>query len=335
MCTSRQKNVFLCCVAVLLLLTSGIALCLGRYSIAPQTLYQAFFYPDLLEDSAIATVLWRVRFPRVLMALLAGAGLATAGASLQAMFANPLVSEHILGVSSGAGFGAALGIILGGGLWGIQGCSIAFGLLAMLGTCCIARKNGKIKTLMLVLSGVIVSALFSAGISMLQYIADSEKELPTIVFWLMGGLSKSTMFTFFTSAPPLLAAVFFLYKNRWQLNALSLSEEESTSLGVDVRRVRLYVVLATTLIAATVVSSCGIISFVGLIVPHFGRMVVGSDNRYLVPTSLLFGALFILVVDTFARTLTASEIPLSVMTSFIGAPFFAYLLHRTGGVWND
>ncbi len=312
-----------------------IALCVGRYSISLETLWQAIIEPSNISDPTVATVLWQVRLPRIVMAALSGAGLAVAGTSLQAIFANPLISEHILGVSSGASFGAALGILFFKNTFAIQFNAVVFGIAAMLSACFIAQKNGRVKVLMLVLAGVIVSALFSAGLSMLQYVADSEKELPTIVFWLMGGLSKSTMATVYRAAPPLLISIFLLYRNRWQLNLLSLNEEESISLGVNVKRVRLLIILLTTLITASVVSSCGVISFVGLIVPHFGRILVGSDNKHLVPASIFLGAIFILLVDTLARTISASEIPLSILTSFIGAPFFAYLLHKTGGVWND
>ena len=311
------------------------ALCVGRYPISLGTLIQSLANPSGMSNPVIGTVLWSVRLPRIIMAVLAGAGLAVAGASLQAMFANPLVSEHILGVSSGAGFGAALGILFFDSTLATQSSAVLCGVLAMLLTYFIADKNGRVRTLMLVLAGVVVSALFSAGISMLQYGADSEKELPTIVFWLMGGLSKSTMLTVFRAAPPLIIALFLIHYNRWQLNLLSLNEEESMSLGVNVKRVRLTIIFLTTLITASVVSSCGIISFVGLIVPHFSRMIVGPDNRHLIPASIVLGASFVLVVDTLARTVTASEIPLSILTSFIGAPFFAYLLHKTGGVWND
>lgn len=311
------------------------ALCVGRYPISLGTLIQSLANPSGMSNPVIGTVLWSVRLPRIIMAVLAGAGLAVAGASLQAMFANPLVSEHILGVSSGAGFGAALGILFFDSTLATQSSAVLCGVLAMLLTYFIADKNGRVRTLMLVLAGVVVSALFSAGISMLQYVADSEKELPTIVFWLMGGLSKSTMLTVFRAAPPLIIALFLIHYNRWQLNLLSLNEEESMSLGVNVKRVRLTIIFLTTLITASVVSSCGIISFVGLIVPHFSRMIVGPDNRHLIPASIVLGASFVLVVDTLARTVTASEIPLSILTSFIGAPFFAYLLHKTGGVWND
>ena len=331
----RQKNVFLACAVLLTAAAAFGALCCGRYGIPPATLWRAFLEPSLVPDPMIDTILWQVRMPRVAMALLAGASLAVSGTALQAMFTNPLVSEHILGVSSGAGFGAALGILFFGDALSIQLCAVFFGLVAVSAACFVARKGGRIRTLTLVLAGVVVSSLFASGTSLLQYVADSEKELPTIVFWLMGGLSRATTHTVFRAAPILLAAVYLLYRFRWRLNLLSMSEEESLSLGVDVKRLRLQIVLLTTLITAAVVSSCGTIAFVGLVVPHFARMIVGPDNTHLLPSAALLGALFVLSVDTVARTLTASEIPLSILTSFVGAPFFAYLLRRVGGGWDD
>lgn len=331
----RRKNVFLVCASFLTFVAALAALCCGRYGISPAVLWRAFFEPSLVSDPMIETVLWQVRMPRVAMALLAGASLAVAGTALQAMFTNPLVSEHILGVSSGAGFGAALGILFFGDTLSIQISAVFFGIVAMSAACFVARRDGRIRTLTLVLAGVVVSSLFMSGTSLLQYVADSEKELPAIVFWLMGGLSRTTVHTVSRAAPILLVSVYLLYHYRWQLNLLSLSEEESLSLGVDVKRLRLTIVFLTTLITAAVVSSCGTIAFVGLVVPHFARMIVGPDNTHLLPSAALLGALFILSVDTAARTLTASEIPLSILTSFVGAPFFAYLLRRVGGGWND
>ncbi len=331
----RNKRFFFILSLVFLVLVFCVALAVGRYVINLENFFKALFRPGLLENPMPQVILWKIRLPRIIMAVSIGAGLAVSGAALQALFGNPLVSEHILGVSSGAGFGAALGILSFSSVAGIQISAIVFGIASVSLTWRIGKKDGTVRVLMLVLSGVIVSSLFRAGISLLQYIADAEKELPAIVFWLMGSLAGVTVDTLVKSLPLIFVPMYFLHKIRWQLNLLSLHEEEAISMGVDVKKMRMIVILLVTVITATVVSACGIITFVGLVIPHFSRMFIGTDNKTLIPASMIIGAIFLIVVDTLARSLTAAEIPLSVLTSIFGAPFFAYMLHKTGGVWND
>ncbi|GAA0732951.1 iron ABC transporter permease [Clostridium oceanicum] len=329
----KNYKLFFIIATILLVIMVFVSIGLGRYSMNPTAFLNGLFHPT--KSSTSMLVLWKVRIPRIVMAILIGSGLAVSGATLQAIFGNPLVSEHILGVSSGAGFGAAFGILFIGSTLGIQISSIIFGLLSMAIACMIAKKNGSISVLMLVLSGIIVSSVFSSGISLLQYFADPDNQLPTIVFWLMGGLSKVTVSTVIRTAPIILTSIFILYKIRWQLNIASLNEEEAISLGVNIKRIRLLSIVLATTITATSVAACGMITFVGLVIPHFTRMLIGNNNKILLPGAMLLGAIFLLVVDNFARTITSAEIPLSILTSIVGAPFFAYLLHKTGGVWND
>jgi iron complex transport system permease protein len=281
------------------------------------------------------SVIFGIRLPRIIMALVVGAGLSAAGVSLQAMFGNPLVSSHILGVSASAGFGAALGILLSGRFWVIQGIAVLFGFAGMGIAYVMGTRRGRTGILMLVLSGIIVAAVFEALTSLVKYVADPEEKLPAITYWLMGSLSSATVKDLVTAAPAILAGIMILWILRWQLNVISLGEEDAVSLGLNLKRLRLIIILAATVITAVTVSVCGIISFVGLAVPHFARMLVGNDNRQVVPASVFLGGGFVVLMDTAARSISSAEIPLSILTAVIGAPFFGILLRKTGGSWND
>ncbi|WP_455717876.1 FecCD family ABC transporter permease [Anaerosporobacter sp.] len=319
---------------IVLALTLLTAMCIGRYSLSFSEVIKILFHIGESEKTK-SIVVWNVRFPRTIMAMMVGSGLACVGVCLQAMFANPLVSSHILGVSYSSGFGAALGLLLSSNFIIIQGSALIFGFVGMALTYAMSRKNGQTSTIRLVLSGVIVGAVFEALTSFIKYIADPEEKLPAITYWLMGSLSGSSMNDVLKVVPVIGAAIFALWLIRWKLNVLSLREDEAVSLGVNVKNVRIFVIIATTLIVAVSVSFCGVISFVGLAVPHFARMIVGSDHKRLFPASVLMGGIFLVVIDTVARSLTASEIPLSILTALVGAPIFAILLHKTGGGWSD
>jgi iron complex transport system permease protein len=310
-----------------------LSLCVGRYRIhIGDTL--RLFLGMAAEDKMAANVVLGIRLPRVIMAAVVGAGLSTAGVSLQAMFGNPLVSSHILGVSASAGFGAALGILLFNQFWIIQSIAVIFGFAGMAIACFMGAHRGRRGILTLVLSGIIVAAVFEALTSLVKYVADPEEKLPAITYWLMGSLASASFKDVFTAAPAIVAGIAVLWLLRWQLNIVSLREDEATSLGINLKRTRLVIIAATTIIAAITVSVCGIISFVGLAVPHFARMLVGSDNRDVIPASALLGAVFVMLIDTTARSVSSAEIPLSILTAIIGAPFFGILLRRTGGSWN-
>ena len=329
---NRKIFWFLVCILIITLL---VALCIGRYSLSIKEVFQALFGIGELEKTKQVVVL-SVRLPRIIMATAVGAGLACVGVCLQAMFANPLVSSHILGVSYSSGFGAALGILLSNNYFMIQGLSLLFGFVGMGTTYAISRgKDGKMSTISLVLSGVVVGAVFEALTSFIKYIADPEQKLPAITYWLMGSLSGSSINDVYKAVPVIVVAIVILWLVRWKLNVLSLREDEAISLGVNVKSLRRLVIVATTLIVSISVSFCGVISFVGLAVPHFARMIVGNDHKHLIPACILMGGIFLVIIDTTARSLTASEIPLSILTALIGAPIFALLLRKTGGGWND
>ena len=280
------------------------------------------------------TVIFQIRLPRVIAAMLVGGGLALAGASFQGLFRNPLVSPDILGVASGAGFGAALGILISGDPRVIQVSAFIFGIVAVAVTYGISRVYRNSSTLILVLGGIVVGSVFSALLSLTKYVADPYDTLPAIVFWLMGSLSAVSNADLLAVAPPILLGGLCLFLIRWRINLLSVGEEEAQALGVDTKKMTAAIIVASTVVTASAVCISGIIGWVGLVVPHIGRMLVGPDFRRLIPVSAVLGASFLLIVDDIARTLTAAEIPLGVLTALIGAPFFAYLLTRKRVGWS-
>lgn len=286
-------------------------------------------------DAQATTILLGIRLPRVLGALLVGAALATAGASYQALFKNPLVSPDILGVSAGAGLGAVFGIFLSLPVFTIQLFAFLGGLGAVLLVALVASavKNND-QTLVLVLTGVVIGALAGALTSLLKVLADPYDQLPAITFWLLGSLASVTA----QDIKPVMAVVICglipLVLLRWRINVLSLSDEEANTLGVEVGRTRLLVIAAATLITASVTALAGVIGWVGLVIPHIARMLVGPDFMRLLPASALLGAAYLLAVDTLARTLSATEIPLGILTAVIGAPFFVWLLARGKRGWS-
>lgn len=270
-----------------------------------------------------------MRLPRILLALLSGAGLALAGAMLQGMFRNPLVGPQIIGVSSGAAFGGTLAILLSFPRFGLLGSAFAFGMVALLMvyglTSALSRRN----LLVLVLAGVVISGFFGALVSLVQFLADSVDKLPTIVFWLLGSFATANWDKLTLIIIPLALAGGLLLGLRWRLNLLSLGDEDAAALGVRVEPLRWFMLVLVAIIVAMQVSVSGIIGWVGLIVPHMARIIVGPDHRYLLPASMLIGGLYLIIVDDLARTLTSTEIPLGILTALIGTPVFALLLRRS------
>lgn len=325
-------------LVVLPLVLAVIALCLGRYLVSPGnalSILASKALPIAPHWEAVEeTVVLNIRLPRVLMALLIGGGLAVAGAAFQGLFGNPLVSPHILGVSSGAGFGAALTILVFRHMAFVPAGALVFGILAMMVALWISRRGGRSSLFMLILGGVITAAMFEALLSLLKYVADPNDTLPTIVYWLMGSLTSSSYEMLAWGAPLIGVGIAALWALRWRLNILSLSEVEARSLGTNVTAMRWVVIVAATLVTATTVSLAGIIGWVGLVIPHVARMLVGANHSALIPASVSIGAIYLLVIDTVARTATSAEIPLSILTAIIGAPFFAYLLKRAKGGWS-
>lgn len=313
---------------------------LGRYSITVSEVFQILIakvlgrsieYPKVVE-----TVIFQVRIPRVIAAMIVGSSLSVSGAVYQGMFKNPMVSPDILGTSAGAGFGAALGILLSYNTLGIQGLSFVFGLLAVFLTYGISVKIGRNNNLMfvLILAGILVSTIFQSFISLSKYMADPYDKLPAITFWLMGSLASISRRDVLMLIIPFLLGTIPLFLVRWHLNTLSFGEEEAKSLGIDTRKLRFLVIICSTFLTASAVSVGGMIGWVGLIVPHIARMIVGPDFKVLLPASALIGSTYLLLVDNIARSIAPIEIPLGILTSLIGAPFFIYLLFRTRKGWN-
>ncbi|MEY8352244.1 iron ABC transporter permease [Lachnospiraceae bacterium 54-53] len=307
---------------------------LGRYPVYPDTLIKVLL-SGLIPMKAgwppqVETVVFQVRLPRVLMAALIGAGLSCAGAAYQGIFKNPMVSPDVLGASSGAGFGAALGLFLSFGYEGVSISAFLFGLGAVGMVCLISSRVKYNPVLGLVLSGMMISSLATSAVSFLKLVADPTNTLPIITYWLMGSLASIRQKDVAFAAPWILAGILPIYLLRWRINVLSLGEEEARSMGINTGRMRFVIVVSATLITSAAVSVSGLIGWVGLVVPHFARMLVGSDYRKLLPASLLMGGSFLLIVDNFARLLATSEIPIGILTAFVGVPFFLYLILRDG-----
>ena len=307
---------------------------LGRYPITPKELIEVVASRILPIEktwtSAVEHVIFQVRLPRVLLAALIGAGLSCAGAAYQGIFQNPMVSPSVLGASAGAAFGAALGLFFSMNYGEITVLAFLFGIGAVLLVCLIGSRVRQNQTLGLVLAGMMVGSLFSSAVSFLKLVADTNNTLPAITYWLMGSLSGTRMRDLVFAAPLLIVGMAVVYLMRWKINVLTLGEEEAKCIGVDTKRVRWIVVGAATLITAAAVSVSGLIGWVGLVIPHLARMLVGNDYRKMVPASLLLGASYMMVVDNVSRLLLAKEIPIGILTAFIGAPFFLYLILKEG-----
>ncbi|MBQ6720087.1 MAG: iron ABC transporter permease [Oscillospiraceae bacterium] len=312
-----------------------LALGIGRVSIPAAQVFAAIadvFTGSQTVPQLTRMTLWNLRLPRILLAALAGAGLSVAGCAFQSLFANPLATPDTLGVASGASFGAALGLLLGFDLAGVQLTALAMGAAAV-GLTWLAG-SGKRKGLSsIVLAGIMMGSLFNALVSLVKFMADEESQLPAITYWLMGGLNNADYKTLLLGAPPILAGIALLFLLRWRMNLLPLSEDEARASGVNIGVLRGITVISATMITASCVSMCGQVGWVGLLIPHMCRMKFGSNHLSLLPASISFGAAFLIIVDTVARSASAQEIPISILTAIIGAPFFIALMRKTGG-WS-
>lgn len=327
---ARRRVVVL---AVALAIAAVAALGIGRYDI-PFTRVIAILLapvnpPDVAVTPMEVNVIFTVRLPRILLALLAGAGLALSGAALQGVFRNPLVGPQVVGVSSGAAFGGTLAILLSLPRYGLLASAFVFGLSALVLVYAlngiVARRN----ILALVLAGVVVTGFFGALVSLLQYLADTEDKLPAMVFWLLGSFATGTWDKLVLVAAPVLAGSLLLIGLRWRINLLSMGDEDARTFGVNVEPLRWFVLILVSCVVAAQVAVSGIIGWVGLVVPHMARLLVGPDHRVMMPASLILGALYLLVIDTVARTATGTEIPLGILTALIGTPVFALVLRQT------
>lgn len=318
-----------------------ISLFIGRYPISVGTIIEVLAAKltgqggPLEQAMAIKqTVVWDIRLPRAMLAALVGGSLAVSGTAFQGLFRNPLVSSGILGVSSGAGFGAALAILLFNTPLAIYAFAFIFAILAVFFSYLIGSIYKSTPAITLVLGGVIVSSVFSALISLAKYLADPLEKLPTIVFWLMGSLASARYQDLIFGGVPMLLGMAGLTAIRWRINVLSMGERESRALGIDTFVVRGIVIVCATLATAGAVCVSGIIGWIGLVIPHIGRMLVGNDNKALIPASISLGACFLLLVDGIGRIISGGEIPVGIITALVGGPFFVYLLKKTkGGGW--
>ncbi len=311
------------------------SLLVGRYALSPGQLVHMLWarisggaadWP-LSDDK----VVFAVRLPRVAAAALVGAALAVSGAAYQGMFRNPMVSPDILGASTGAGFGAAVAILLGAGYFGISAAAFCCGLLAVAAAWLVSRLSKADQAVALILAGMMISSLFSAGTSFVKLVADTQQQLPAITYWLMGSLSSIKDKDVVFLAIPVALGMIPLFFLRWRMNLLTVGEEEAQSMGVNTRRLRGAVIVCATLLTSASVAVSGMIGWVGLVIPHFCRMLFGYDYRRLIPAGALFGAAFLLAVDDIARLVTTGELPLGILTAFVGAPLFLYLIATGGG----
>lgn len=309
---------------------------LGRYPIAPFDVINTLLcpiFPQCEVSPTITTIVFEIRLPRILGAFVVGSSLAMAGVAFQSIFKNPLVSSDLLGVSNGAGFGAALAILISGVGVVTQIFAFIFGIISVSITYMLSKayKSGGI--LVLVLSGVAISAFFSALVSAIKFVADPNDKLPEIVYWLMGSLASVTVDKLIMILVPVALGMIILFALRWNMNLLAMGDEEAQSLGINPSRVRLLIIIGCTLLTSAAVSISGIIGWIGLVIPHMARMVVGSDNRILISASLSLGASFLLLIDNISRALISIEIPIGVLTAIIGVPIFLYLLKRGYSEW--
>ncbi len=320
--------------AVVLLCLIILSFAIGRYPITPQELLAVLFAKtfDLPHsfDANFETVIFNIRLPRIIASVMVGAGISLAGACYQGVLQNPMASPDILGASGGAAFGAILAIIIGFSSSGTMILAFIFGLVAVSTAMFISKFTRAKKVVGIILAGIIISNFFSAGMSFLKLIADPNNELPEITYWLMGGFSASDLNSVRFIAVPLLIGVIPMFLLSWKMNILTLNDDEANSLGVNVKTIRIIIIFCATLITAACVAACGIISWVGLIVPNICRKIAGNDYRKLLPITMISGGFFMLLVDNLARTLFTTELPISILTAVVGTPFFIYLITKKG-----
>ncbi len=323
---------------IILMVVFVFSFTVGRYPIPAdkvvEVLVSHVFSITSTWPNTFDTIIMEIRLPRILAAVLVGASLSIAGASFQGLFRNPLVSPDILGVSSGAGFGAALGILFYGSRVLIQVSAFSLALVAVgisYGVSRLVRGN---PTLSLILAGMAIGSLFSALLSLVKYAADPTNQLPAITYWLMGSLASISFTDLLFAAVPMLSGLSILLLIRWRLNVLAMGEEEAMALGVNTNRLRVIITICCSMVTAAAVSISGTIGWVGLVIPHIGRMLVGPDHKKLLPVTVLLGASYLLVMDDIARVIAMVEIPLGILTAIVGAPFFIYLLYNRRKGWE-
>ena len=327
-----RAALYIAVLALVLLALALLSFVLGRYDVpfvqVVRILLSRVAPLEKTWTDNMATAVLNVRLPRILLAGLVGCALSAAGTAYQSVFRNPMAAPDILGASSGACFGAALAILLGFAHLGVTAMAFAASLATVALVYVLARRIRGKQVVNLLLAGIMISSLFSAGTSYIKLVADPTNQLPAITYWLMGSLSGARMKDVGFALLPMALGLVPLLLLRWRINLLTLSEEESRSMGINTTALRLVVILCATVLTAASVSVSGMIGWVGLVIPHLSRKLVGSDCRRLLPAAMLLGAIFLLAVDNVSRNLLAVEIPIGILTAFIGAPFFLYLMTR-------
>jgi iron complex transport system permease protein len=297
----------------------------------PEAIFNLIFN-NTGNSNLLQSIIIDVRLPRILLTFLVGGSLAISGCSIQAIFRNPLTDSYILGLSSGAAFGAALALAYS--FLPVQVSSFIFGLIAVVLSYFMARKNKNVSIVSLILSGIIVSGIFTALLTLVQFYSDPFK-LQSIVHWTMGNLHNANWEKLQSSVIPITVGVLVLFIYRWRLNVLALGDDEARTVGINPEKDKLIILIASTLAASSAVAVAGIIGLYGLIVPHMVRMIIGPDNRQSIPINFLFGGMFLLIIDNFSRALSGFEIPIGVFTMLLGAPFFIFLMKKTNIGWNS
>ena len=331
---NRKNMLTLLILGALLAFGAALSLCVGRYAVPARELagilLSRVMDVEPFWGKQTEIVFMNIRLPRVLLSCMVGASLAGAGAAYQGVFQNPMASPDLLGASAGAAFGAAMAILLSAPRAGVTAAAFVGAIAAIALVWLVARFARGKQVLTLVLAGIMVSSLFQAGTSYVKLVADPANQLPAITYWMMGSLSGARMSDVHFAAVPMGAGMLILLVLRWRINLLTLGDDEARTLGVNVAAVRLSVIVSSTLLTAAAVSVSGTIGWVGLVVPHLARRLVGNDYRSLMPASLMGGALFLLLVDDVSRNMAATEVPLGILTAFLGAPFFLWLILRKG-----
>ncbi len=310
---------------------------IGRYNLSIHLIWDIlraqFMYVAAYWESTLETVIVQIRFPRICCAILVGGALSVSGASYQTLFKNPMVSPDLLGVSAGAGFGAALCMLQNGRWWQIQLSALVFGIAAVVAACVIGNLFRRSNITVLGLTGVVMSNLFQSLLSIIKTLADTDNTLPSITFWLMGSLSKASITNLLVVFPSTICSLLLIFLFRHQIDALAAGEDEAMTMGVNIPLVKLVVVITSTLMTVCAVSICGIIGWVGMVVPHIARILVGANYSKLVPASFIIGGLFLLTIDNLIRGPIGVDLPLGVLTALVGTPVFVVLLIRARKAW--
>lgn len=327
---TEHINIFVGLLLILApILTAIICLSMGRLNIPITDIIN--YFKGIEIPAQYRLTIANIRIPRIIATMVVGASLPLAGLIFQSYFSNPLATPDTLGVASGSCFGAALGILLGFNILGIEFTAFIFGVITVILTGITGMKRSESKQT-IILAGIIVGSLFQSLVSFVKFIADTDTQLPSITFFLMGSFQSVGKDTLFISVPIVAICIFVIFILRWRINLLTLDGDVVKTMGVNITLLRITVIIAATIITAISIAMAGQVGWVGLIVPHFCRMLVGENHTRLVPFTISIGICFMLIIDTISRTMFAAEIPISVLTSIIGAPFFIYMLRSRGGV---